>query len=147
MDVVLVKDVPHLGVEGAVVTVKPGFARHYLLPSGLAVSATPQAIQAIERATQQRHKRLQHLLEEAGELKRRLEAHPLTLTLALGDEDRAFGAITRHDVTEALARDGFTLDKHAVQLEHPIKALGTFQMLVSLHPTVTATVTVRVVKA
>ena len=149
MDVVLLKDVEKLGSQGAVVHVKPGFARNYLLPHGLAAPATPQQLRIVQDTQRQRAQKTQRLMAEAEALKRTLEGRPLTLTLNLGAEGKSFGAITTHDIMEALTRahQGLIIEKHAVQLEQPIKSLGTFDVPVRLQTDVTATVTVLVVKA
>ena len=147
MDVILLKDVEKLGTEGTVVHVKPGFARNYLVPCGLAVPATAQQLKAVAAASQQRQKKSQRLQADAEALKHTLEGHPLTFTLTLGAEDKPFGSVTTHDVVEALARDGIVVDKHAVHLEKPIKALGPFEVPVRLHPNVTAMLKLQVVKA
>ena len=149
MDVVLLKDVEKLGSQGAVVHVKPGFARNYLLPHGLAAPATPQQLRIVQDTQRQRAQKTQRLMAEAEALKRTLEGRPLTLTLNLGVEGKSFGAITTHDIMEALTRahQGLIIEKHAVQLEQPIKSLGTFDVPVRLQTDVTATVTVLVVKA
>ena len=147
MDVILLKDVVPLGAEGAVVRVKPGFARNYLLPSGLAVEATPRQLQAVEASKRQRLKQAERVQQEAEALKRRLESHSLTMKLTLGEGDQPFGSITVHDVADALARDGIPVEKDAIRLEQPLKALGVFDVPVRLHPNVTATLKLWVVKA
>lgn len=147
MDVVLLKDVEKLGTAGAVVRVKPGFARNYLLPGGLAALATPAQLKTLEEITRQRQRQQEKAVAEATALKQRLEAKPLTLTLTLGEGDKPFGSITAHDVAEALARAGTAVEKHLVQLEEPIKALGNYDVPVKVHATVTATVKLSVVKA
>ena len=147
MDVILLKDVEKLGTEGTVVHVKPGFARNYLVPCGLAVPATAHQLKAVEAITQQRQKKSQRLQADADALKHTLEGRLLTFTLTLGDEDKPFGSVTTHDIVEALARDGIVVDKHAVHLEEPIKSLGAFEVSVRLHPAVTATLKLQVVKA
>ena len=147
MDVILVKDVEKLGAEGAVIHVKPGFARNYLLPRGLAVPATPQQLKAIEAGKRQREHALQRVKQEAEALKRKLESRSITLKLTLGDDDKPFGSVTAHDLVEALKREGIDVEKYAVHLEQPIKTLGIFDVPVKLHPEVTATAKVWVVKA
>jgi large subunit ribosomal protein L9 len=147
MDVVLLKAVEKLGAEGAVVQVKPGFARNYLLPRGLAVPATAQQLKAIEVINRQRLQRSQRIQAEAETLKRKLEGRSLTLKLSLGMDDKPFGSITTHDLVEALTLEGIEVDKHAIHLEQPIKALGVYQIPVRLHPHVTATLKLWVVKA
>ena len=147
MDVVLLKDVEKLGSEGTVLHVKPGFARNYLLPLGLAAPATAQQLKAIDQIKRQRLQKTQRARRDADALKRKLEARSLTLKLSLGEEDKPFGSITTHDIVDALAQDGLNVDKHAVHLEHPIKSLGIFDVPVRLHADVTATLKVWVVKA
>lgn len=147
MDVLLVKDVERLGSEGAVVHVKPGFARNFLFPRGLAVAATPQHLQALDAAKRRRAQQAQRLKEQAEALKRRLESRSLTLKLTLGEEDKPFGSVTVHDLLEALKREGLEIEKPAVQLDHPIKALGIYNIPVRLHAEVLATLKVWVVKA
>ena len=146
-DVVLLKDVEKLGTEGTVVHVKPGFARNYLLPRGLAAPATPQQLKAVEAIKQQRLQKTQRIQAEAATLKQKLESRSLTLKLNLGADDKPFGSVTTHDIVEALAREGIEVEKHAIHLEQPIKMLGIFDIPVRLHPAVTATLKVWVVKA
>ena len=146
-DVVLVKDVDKLGVQGTVLHVKPGFARNYLLPLGLAVAATPQQLKVFEDQKRQRLQKSQRAKEEAEAIKRKLESRSLTLKLSLGEGDKPFGSITTHDVAQALAREGFELEKHAIHLEHPIKALGIYEIPVRVQADITATIKLWVVKA
>ncbi len=146
MDVVLLKDVEKLGPQGTVVHVKPGFARNYLLPKGLAAVATAQQLKVSEEVTRQRVQKAQRLKEHAEALKRTLESRSLTLKLRLGADDKPFGSITTHDIVEALQREGLAIEKHAVHLEQPVKTLGIFEVPVRLHPEVTATLKLWVVK-
>ena len=146
MDVILLKDVERIGTIGAVVHVKPGFARNYLLPQGLAVPATAQQLKAAEERSRQQQDKAQRIKAQAQLVKQKLEARSLTLKLSLGQDDKPFGAITAHEIMDALTRDGFALEKHALQLEQPIKSLGIFELPVRLHPDVTATLKLWVVK-
>lgn len=147
MEIILVKDVERLGKEGAVVRVTSGFARNYLLPRGLALTASPQHLREVEARTQSTHRKAQRFRQQAEQLKQQLEGQSLTLKLSVGESDKAFGAVTAQDIVEALVRDGRSIDKHAVTLEQPIKTLGIYEVPVRLHPEVTATVKVWVVKA
>ena len=146
MEIVLLKDVEKLGTEGSVVRVKPGFARNYLVPCGLAVLATAQQLKTVEAAARQRQAKAQRLQAEADTLKRTIEGHPLTLTLAVGAEEKSFGSVTAHEIVEALAQAGIVVEKHAVRLVEPIKTLGAFELPVRLHPHVTATLKLSIVK-
>ena len=147
MDVILLKDIEKLGAEGALVHVKPGFARNYLLPQGLAVAATPQRMKAAEAVKRRQAAGAQKAQEAAAALKQRLESRSVTLTLNLGADGKPFGSVTVHDLAEALSQEGLAVEKHLIALEEPIKALGVFDVPVRLHPSVIATVKVVVTKA
>jgi len=147
MDVILLKDVDRLGSEGVVVRVKPGFARNYLIPMGLAALATSQRLQAIEAVKQQRLRQTQRLRAEAEALKRKLEGRSITLKLSVGQDDQPFGSVTVHDLVGALAREGLSINKSMLGLEQPIKTLGICEIPVRLHADVSATLKVWVVKA
>ena len=147
MDVVLLKDVEKLGAQGAVVHVKPGYARNYLMPRGWAVAASPRRLAELDAIKRQRLQQVQRAQAEAEALKRTLEGRSLTLKLNLGADGKSFGAITTHDLVDALRQDGLVVEKHAVHLEEPIKTLGVFEIPIKLHPEVTATLKLWVVKA
>lgn len=147
MDVILLQDVEKLGKEGAVLHVKPGFARNYLLPRGLALPASAENQRALEARTRQTQVKADRVRKQAEALKQRIESHSLTLTLALGEGDKPFGSVTAHEIVHALAKDGITIDKHGLQLEQPIKALGIYEIPVRLHPEVTAVLKLWVTKA
>ena len=147
MDVVLLKDVEKLGAQGSLARVKPGFARNFLVPRGLAVVATAAEIKTAEEITRQRRRKLERQEAEAQQLKQRLEKHSPTFKLTLGEDEKAFGSVTAHEVFESLIRDGFAVEKHAVLLPQPIKTLGIHEVPVKLHANVTAVLKVRVVKA
>ena len=147
MDVVLLTDVERLGFQGAVVHVKPGFARNYLIPRGLALRATPTQLRQLEEIKRQQHRKLANAKTQAQALKERLEVVSLTLSLTVGTEDKAFGAVTAHDLMEALHQQGIILEKHAIQLKQPIKTLGSVEVPIRLPAEVTARLKLTVVKA
>ncbi|MBI4343631.1 MAG: 50S ribosomal protein L9 [Candidatus Omnitrophica bacterium] len=146
MDIVLLKDVERLGEAGAVVKVKEGYARNYLLPTGLAVPATPEQLERLETAKRHQQAHADRLKAQALSVKQKIEARSITLRLNLGEDGKPFGSITAHDVLEALRTDGLALEKHALQLEQPIKALGIYEIPVRLHAEVSAVAKVWVVK-
>lgn len=147
MDVILLKDVARLGAEGTVMTVKAGYARNYLIPNGLAAPATSPQRGVLEARKRRRDRQAARLREQAITLKQQLEGRSLTLTLSMGEGNKPFGSITPHDLIQALEREQVTVDRHAIQLDEPIKALGVYEVPVRLHPEVTATLKVSVVKA
>lgn len=147
MDILLLKPVERLGAAGAVVQVKPGYARNYLIPSGLAVPATPQQLKALEQQARHRARKAERMQAEAEALKQALEGRSLTMTLTLGADEQPFGSITVHDLVDALRREGLAIEKSAIHLAQPIKTLGIYEVPIRLHPEVTATLKVWVVKA
>lgn len=147
MDVILLQDVERLGQAGAVVRVKPGFARNYLVPRKLAALATPAQLQRLDDQRRQADRKRTRLREQAETVKRQLEGRSLTMKLTLGEGDKPFGSVTAHDIAEALAQDGLAVEKHAVELDAPIKALGIYEVSIRLHPEVRAMLKVWVVKA
>ncbi len=147
MDVILLKDVERLGSSGAVVSVKPGFARNFLIPSGLAALATAQQLATLQAQQRQRQQQTQRQKAGAETLKGTIESKPLTLSLSVGEGDKPFGSLTAHDLVEALQRNGIAVEKHAIQLEQPIKSLGAHTVPIRLQTDVVATLSVQVVKA
>lgn len=146
MDVILRQDVDNLGRAGELVTVKDGYARNYLLPRGLAYLASEGNRRRIEAEARQRDKRAGAQLDSARELAGRLESVSLTFTMKAGEGDRLFGSVTAADVADRLHAEGFELDKKAVELHEPIKALGVYKVAVRLHHDVKPEVRVWVVK-
>ncbi len=147
MDIILLKDVERLGKTGSTVKVKPGFARNFLMPRGLAAEATPENLRIVEERKRQSSRKLELLRKQFEGQKQRIEKRTLTFSLSVGENDAPFGSVTAHEIVEALAKDGITIEKSMLQLEEPIKALGQFQVPVRFHPEITATLKLTVVKA
>ena len=147
MELVLLKDVERLGTQGAVVKVASGYARNYLLPKGLAAPASADQLARVETAKRHQLAQAERAKGQAQGLQQKLEARSITLKLSLGEDGKPFGSITAHDLLEAVRQGGVELEKHALHLEHPIKALGIYEIPVKLHADVTATLKVWVVKA
>ena len=147
MDVILLNDVARVGSQGAVVHVKPGYARNYLIPLGLATLATTQQLKAMEAVKQRGLQRAQRLRAESEALKRKVEGRSLTLKLSVGEDDQPFGLVTAHDLVEALAHEDLPIEKHMIGLEESIKTLGVYEIPIRLHAEVSAMLKVWVVKA
>jgi large subunit ribosomal protein L9 len=141
---ILTEDVPSLGEAGEVVSVKPGFARNYLLPQGKAVPATEAKVKEIEhhqRVIAERVARERKQLEGERE---RLERAVLEITAHAGEEGKLFGSVTAAQVAELLAAQGFSVDRRKIQLDEPIKELGEHVVAIRLHRDVVARVRVKV---
>jgi large subunit ribosomal protein L9 len=148
--VILRQDMENLGEAGEIVTVKPGFARNYLLPRGFAFEATSANLKVLE---DERSKAEQKTKRDYLEAKRRasqLEGISLTFHAKAGEESKLFGSITSADIAERLNSDktlDFQLDRRWIELDEPIKALGVFSVPVKLHAEVKPEVKVWVIKA
>lgn len=144
--VILTKDHPRLGAQGTVVEVAPGYARNFLLPQRLALPATEHHIKLFEEAREKEKRQEEKKLRAAQELARKLSGISCTIAVAAGDEDKLFGSVSAADIAEALAREGFTLEKRQIMLPEPIRKLGIYSVSVVITPEVTSQVKVWVVK-
>jgi large subunit ribosomal protein L9 len=145
IEVILREDVRSLGRAGELVRVKPGFARNYLLPQGLAYEATEGNKKRIAAEGKARAIRGQAERAEAERVASTLSGVTLTLSGKAGEEGKLFGSITSQDIADALARQGHTVDRRRIELEHPIKTLGSHTVSVRVHPEVHAELRVSVV--
>jgi large subunit ribosomal protein L9 len=146
MDVILREDVEKLGRAGEVVSVRDGYARNYLLPRGLAYLATDGNRRRLEGEAKQQARRVASEVAGAQDLAARLEGVSLSFTMKAGEGDKLFGSVTSGDIAERLQAEGFVLDKKAVELVEPIKALGVYKVPVRLHAAVKPEIRVWVVK-
>jgi len=147
MEVILREDVQSLGKAGAVVRVKPGYARNFLLPRGLAYEATEGNKKRIAAEGRARDARREEDRIKATESARSLEALSLTIPAKAGEGERLFGSVTSQDIAAALEAAGQPVDKRRIELEHPIKTLGDHQIGIRLHPDVQANLRITVVPA
>ena len=145
IEVILREDIKTLGRAGEMVRVKPGYARNYLLPQGLAYEATEGNKKRIAAETRVRTARNQAERDRGGARGRNARRRHLTLTGKAGEEGKLFGSITSQDIADALAGQGHTVDKRRIELEHPIKTIGEHTVTVRLHPEVHAELRVSVV--
>lgn len=146
MEVILKQDVDKLGKAGTAVKVKEGFARNFLIPNGLAVPLTPVNLKKLEQEKALRLQGLEKIKRSAEELKNKLAGRSLTITAQALEENKLYGSVTAQDIASALSEEGFGIDKSAILLDEPIKALGIYEVLVRLHPEVSANIKVWVVK-
>ncbi len=145
IEVILREDIKTLGKAGELVRVKPGYARNYLLPHGLAYEATEGNKKRIAAESKARAGKVAAERGEAEALAAKLGALAVELRGKAGEEGKLFGSITSADIVAALSRQGVEIDRRKVELEHPIKALGEHSVAVRLHPEVHAEVKVNVV--
>jgi large subunit ribosomal protein L9 len=146
--VILRQDMEKLGTEGDIITVKPGFARNYLLPRGFAYEATAGNVKRIEEERRRAEARSKRDYLEAKRRAAQLEGVSLTFQARAGEESKLFGSITSADIAERLASQGldFEIDRRQLDLDEPIKALGVFSVPVRLHAEVRPEIKIWVVK-
>lgn len=138
MKVILTQDVKSIGKKGEVVEVKEGYGRNFLIPRGLAVAADEGSLRRLkhERAVEATKKERE--LEEAEELKQKLDALTITLRVKTGEKGRLFGSITAADVADAVEKQGITIDRRRIDMAEPIKSLGNYTFAVRVHKGVIA---------
>lgn len=146
MEVILQQDVEKLGSMGDVVKVKPGYARNYLLPRGLAVIADPKNLVMLDHRKRMIAAKRSKVQKAAQGVAERLAAVSLVIPARAGEEDRLFGSVTNQDIQRALAEQGFEIDRKKIVLETPIKALGEYTVQVNLGTDVRASIKVTIVR-
>jgi large subunit ribosomal protein L9 len=144
--VVLQQDVDTLGHGGDVVRVRPGYARNYLVPRGLAVAASTANLSRLEELKKAAQTAAAKRLTEAQEAAKALETVSVKITRSVGDEGRMFGSVTARDIEEAFASAGQIIDRKKLVLPEPIKLLGPATVALKLHASVVAQLKVEVVK-
>lgn len=134
MQVILTQDVKGLGARGDTVKVADGYARNYLIPRGLAIEATKGNLKQLEAHQAEKARQLSRKEKEAEELVRQLEAATVRIPARAGEGGRLFGSVTAGDVAEALQKLGIKADKRQIELENPIKQLGSYTAAVRVLP-------------
>lgn len=146
--VILRQDVAELGSTGDVVTVKPGYARNFLLPRGLAFEATTANIRQLDEEKRRGEANAKKAFLEARRRAAQLENVSLTFHANAGEEGKLFGSITSGDIADRLKEQNldFTVDKRDIELDEPIKALGVYTVPVRLHTDVKPEVKIWIIK-
>lgn len=147
MKVVLYEDIEKLGNFGAIVEVKDGYARNYLIPRKLAYPATESAIKLVQQTVAKRAKELEKQKQSLTTIAEQIKNTPITLVVKVGAEDRMFGSVTTADISEALAKQNIQIDHKKIRLTEPIKSLGNYTIPIKLHPEIVAELLVQVVKS
>ncbi len=146
MEIILREDIDKLGQRGQVVKVASGYARNFLLPRKLAVPATDSNKKIVEQERQAHLRREAKQVAEAQDLGKMMGSLEITIRQKAGENDQLFGSVTANDISVALEKMGYSIDRKKVQLEEPIKTLGDFQVTLRLHRDVSIEVPVHVLK-
>ena len=142
--VILREKIEGLGAEADVVKVRAGYARNFLIPQGKAYEATRANLRHVENLKSTRAKREAEELEQAKELANKVSKLRPKFTLELGQGGKAFGSVTSLDIHKELEAAGIKLDRHAIELEKPIKKSGKSDVVVRVHPEVSTILTINV---
>jgi large subunit ribosomal protein L9 len=145
VEVILRDDVPSLGKIGQVVRVKPGYARNYLFPRGLAVEANRKNLHVLEHHKRVIAAKADRERKTAEGVAQKLNGLKVTVQARAGEEGRLFGSVTNLDLERLLADKGFQVDRRRIELAEPIKQLGTYPVVVHVGRDVRATVELTVV--
>ncbi|HVA56548.1 MAG TPA: 50S ribosomal protein L9 [Gemmatimonadaceae bacterium] len=146
MQIILRQAIENLGKPGDVVTVRPGYARNFLLPRGLAYEATPGNLKRIAQERSRLEAAENERREAAQGVAGRLEQVSLTFSARVGEEGKLFGSVTAADIHHQLEAQGFKLERRQIDLHEPIKALGVYKVPVRLHADVKPEIRVWVIK-
>src|SRR5260370_16811264 len=134
MQIILQEDIDKLGHRGDIVTVKPGYARNFLLPRKLAIEATSGNMKALDRIPTSLANKTAPELEAAQNQAALINGVAVRFTRKTGENDQLFGSVTSGDIAEALAAQGFKIDKRQIQLRESIKALREYPVTVKIFP-------------
>ena len=146
MKIILLEDVKSLGKKGEIVNVSDGYARNAILPKKLGVEATSKNLNDLKLQNQHADKVAAENLANAKELAKEIEQKKVVVKIKTGEGGKVFGSVSSKEIAEACkAQTGLDLDKKKMQLTDAIKALGTYEVSVKLHPQVTAKLSVQVV--
>ena len=147
MKVILLEDVKALGKKGEIVNVSDGYARNAILPKKLGVEATSKNFNDLKLQNQHADKVAAENLEHAKELAGVIAEKKVVVKIKAGEGGRIFGSVSTKEIAQAAREQaGLELDKKKMVLADPIKALGTYEIPVKLHPKVTAKLSVQVVE-
>ena len=134
MEVILKQDIDNLGHTGDIVTVRPGYARNFLIPQGMAVTATPSAKKMREETMRQRAHKEAKVLEEAQALASKLAGVKLSIGAKAGESGKIFGSVNTIQIAEALTAAGFNIERKNIRIqENAIKQLGAYEAEIVIH--------------
>ncbi|MDP2984290.1 MAG: 50S ribosomal protein L9 [Candidatus Latescibacter sp.] len=146
MKLILRENVKGTGTAGEIIEVKPGFARNYLIPRGLAYMATNSNIKIFDFEKHQKMKKVELQFVEAEKKKAELEKVSLTTTVKVSEDGRLFGSVTQQNISDLLKEKGYDINHRKIILDEPIKELGVYEVGISLAPGIEALIKVWVVK-
>jgi len=146
MEVILKKDVENLGYQDELVQVKPGYARNFLIPRGMAVAATPSQKKMLEETIRQRAHKEEKIQKEANARAEKLENEIIKIGAKVGENGKIFGSVNTIQLADALKEAGHKIDRKNIAIKNePIKEIGTYEAEVTLHKDIKQTIKFEVV--
>lgn len=146
MKVLLLQDVKAHGKKGDIIEVSDGYAKNFLIKKKMAIQATNQVINETNQKKASELRKLEIEKQEAIKLAERLNGNTIIVEIACGDNGKIFGSVTAKEISDALLKSGYDIDKKKINLKEPIKSLGTFSVEVKVYANVTSTIKINVVK-
>ena len=147
MEVILLKDHQALGEIGDIVNVKPGYARNFLFPQGIAVRSSKRNVALAEEQKKTAQKRASRENKANEKLLAQLKKVEISIEVEVGEEDKLFGSVTNLDIHKALEENEINIDRHSIVLDQPIKSLGVHNIPIKISQGSTQEIKVYVVKA
>ena len=147
MQIILLERVPKLGQMGDVVSVKPGYARNFLIPGGKALRATKAAIADFSKRRSQLEARNLERKQEAEAAAKKVAGRSVTLLRQASEASQLYGSVSARDIVAAFAEAGVSLDRQQIRLDQPLKTLGLHEVPVALHPEVEVAVKVNIARS
>jgi len=143
---ILLDDVENLGLAGDTVSVAPGYARNFLLPRGLATKSNPAIMRILAARKEKIEQQRKDELSKAQTLAAKIAECELSIPMQAGDDDKLFGSVTNRMIAEKFAESGIEVDYQRIAVDH-IKELGRFEVEIKLHPQVTTTAKIWIVRS
>ena len=147
MDIILLTDYENLGNAGDIVKVKPGFARNFLIPKGVALRASKRNMAIAEEKKQITLLRKDRELANFNQIAKKLSKTEITIEVQVGDEDKMFGSVTNQDIQQSLKDKGIDVDRSAIMLDDPIKTLGIYHVKIKVSSDINSDVKIYVINA
>lgn len=145
MEIILKEDVINLGYKNDIVTVKSGYGRNYLIPTGKAVIASPSAKKMLAEELKQRAHKLEKIKKDAEELAAKLEGVSLTIATKVSSTGTIFGSVGSIQIADELAKLGHNIDRKIISIKDTVKEVGHYKAVVKLHKEVSVEIPFEVV--
>lgn len=133
MKVILTKDIENLGNEGDIISVKPGFARNFLLPKGLAINFSSNQLTKIENQLKQQERKIEREKESLSDILNQISGLEVSIKAKSEDNERLFGSVTKTDIEQLLLEHNIQINKKYIDLKSPLKTLGLHEVEVKFN--------------